>query len=201
VGRIWNRIYIFISILLLIINSINLASSSLEACGYIDKVVDGDTIWIYLDRLDRESFPSLEMDRYKVRFADINAPEIDTPEGMASRDALIDVIARYGNYVCMDIDDLYIYDPYDRLVAVLFVPVNETHLLNINLYMVLNGYAVIKDYRNEFDPTKWSLYVRNMEEDLPSRMDYTYIALIIVILIVIIFIYRGRISFNRSPYI
>jgi hypothetical protein len=33
--------------------------------------------------------------------------------------------------------------------------------MNINFYLVINGYAVIEDYSNEFDPNTWKLYVHD----------------------------------------
>ena len=187
-------IYLLSTILSLIFLSLAIYAMGfeLDACGYIDKVVDGDTIWMTFTELNRSKFPDLDLKSYKIRFADINAPEIDTDAGIRSRDELIKIIGKLGSRICIDIDDDYIHDPYGRIVAVIYIPVNETHYLNLNMYMVENGYAVIKNYRNEFDPYGWSLYVESGGGTSIERGEYTYIALIILILIVLIIMYRRR---------
>ena len=63
--------------------------------------------------------------------------------------------------VYLDIDDLGSpRDPYNRIIAVVYKRYNSTHLLNVNKWLVDNGYANITDYTdNEFDPYTWKLYV------------------------------------------
>ena len=61
----------------------------------------------------------------------------------------------------LDIDDLYVYGKYSRVIAVLYLPINATYLLNINLYLVRKGYARVLDYSNEFNPHTWRLIVVN----------------------------------------
>lgn len=69
------------------------------------------------------------------------------------------MIQRYGPKVYLDVDDIYVMDKYNRVVAVTYARYNSTHLLNINKWLVDNGYAQIADYPNEFNPYSWSLYV------------------------------------------
>jgi len=64
-----------------------------------------------------------------------------------------------GKEVILDIDDLYIYDRYGRVVAVIYLQVEESELMNVNKWLVVNGYAEITDYNNEFNPFTWTLYV------------------------------------------
>ncbi|HWQ16489.1 MAG TPA: thermonuclease family protein, partial [Sulfolobales archaeon] len=64
-----------------------------------------------------------------------------------------------GREVYLDIDDLYVYDRYGRVIAIAYLQINSTHLLNINLWLAMNGYASIIDYTNEFKPHLWSLYI------------------------------------------
>ena len=59
-------------------------------------------------------------------------------------------------------DDLYVMDRYNRLICVVFVDYNSTHVLNVNKWLIENGYAQITDYENEFDPNTWTLYNRKI---------------------------------------
>jgi endonuclease YncB( thermonuclease family) len=65
--------------------------------GSMIKVHDGDTAWIdiLLPQLERyvivQSRPA-DGDDLRTRFARINAPELPTPAGVASRDALINFV-------------------------------------------------------------------------------------------------------------
>jgi hypothetical protein len=43
--------------------------------------------------------------------------------------------------------------------CVTFVLWNMTHFLNVNKYMVVNGFANETDYPNDFSPSEWRLYV------------------------------------------
>ncbi len=107
--------------------------------GIVIKVVDGDTF-------DVEGVG-------RIRLADINTPEIDTEEGKEAKEyvkALCD-----GKKIYLDIDDLYITGKYGRIVAVVFIPYNETHVVNLNQLLLKEGYARAKDYPNEFDPDVW----------------------------------------------
>lgn len=120
-----------------------------EVCGYIDRVVDGDTVWIVVEEVDRE-FPGISVgDLIKVRLADINAPELGTPEGEEASDALYRLVSSLGWDACLDVDDEGVYDPYGRVVAILYL-VSGEELINVNAYMVREGYAVYRDYPNEF---------------------------------------------------
>lgn len=60
--------------------------------------------------------------------------------------------------VYLDIDDIYGTDPYDRLVCVVYVEYNSTHVQNVNKALRVGGYVVIDNYDNEFNPYVWSLY-------------------------------------------
>lgn len=61
-------------------------------------VVDGDTIHI--------SPPVYVQGKYRtvVRLADIDAPDLDPPEGAAARDALIGLLANHSGIIYLDID-------------------------------------------------------------------------------------------------
>ncbi len=58
----------------------------------------------------------------------------------------------------LDVDDLYGSDVYGRVVAVVYVRHNATHLLNVNEALLEAGLAAVADFPNEFDPRTWTLY-------------------------------------------
>jgi len=155
------RLLILIGILLFSTFSltiITLAQQGLEVdCkAIVTKVVDGDTIYVYSE----EGFKAGET--FKVRLADIDAPELNTPEGLAARSALSSLID--GKEVILDVDDLYIYDKYSRVVAVVYLQVEKSKFMNVNYWLVINNYAKISDYDNEFNPFTWTLYLEYAEE-------------------------------------
>ena len=87
----------------------------------------------------------------------------------ASKYYLLDLI--HGKTVYLDIDDKYTYDNYgngDRFVCVVYVSYNSTHYLNVNQKMVVENYAIKKNYDNEFDPYTWSLFYLKPSEPTPS---------------------------------
>lgn len=126
----------------------------IDSCAQIYRVVDGDTF---------DAFPV-----GRVRLADINAPEIDTPEGKAAREALVDLFEKYGPRIYLDVDDVNVMDKYNRIVAVSYLRYNSTHLLNVNEWLLENGHAAVSDYDNEFNPGRWPLYLYHPGD--PCRM-------------------------------
>lgn len=147
----------------------------------VTKVVDGDTIHI--------SPPVFVAGAYRdiIRFADINAPELNTQEGQVAKAALEQQIAQYGSVVYLDIDKARGVDDYGRVVAVVYVRVDDNTLLNLNKWMIDNGYASIDDFAdNDFDPTKWSLTINYpvTSEKIPPAPSQS--------------IYTGFISYNTS---
>jgi hypothetical protein len=61
--------------------------------------------------------------------------------------------------VYIDVDDVYVTGPYGRYICLVYIDYNSTHLLNVNLAMVLNGKATITDYDNQWNPYTWTLHV------------------------------------------
>ncbi len=151
----YRYIAFFLIIITLIItppigNSIITDKDFPEARCYVNEVIDGDTF---------RCAPSITNGTHteaKIRLADVNAPEIDTPEGKVAKRALASLIL--GRIVYLDIDDKHGTDVYGRWVAVAYIRYNDTHILNVNKWLVDNGYAEIIDYDNEFDPANFSLY-------------------------------------------
>lgn len=190
------RIYIvgLAYLILTTLYSISLVYSSPEVCGYIDRIVDGDTIWISVDKTFIDRYMNFTDESLKVRLADIDAPELSTPEGATSRDALLRLINEYGNYACLNVDDEYVYDVYGRIIAILYLRYNETHLLNVNQYLVENEYALYIDYQNEFGLDSFTLYIsKDRELGQPSLPDI-YIIMFIAIIVAIYLVKRRKIS-------
>lgn len=88
----------------------------------------------------------------EIRLADIDAPEYND----ASRNALSAIILN--KQIFLDIDDVYRTDQYGRYVCVCYVKSGDSQYLNVNKYLVLQGYAEIQNYNNEFNPNSWTLY-------------------------------------------
>jgi micrococcal nuclease len=132
----------------------------IDVTAVVKRVVDGDTF---------DAFPV-----GRVRLADIDAPELGTAEGDASRIALERLIL--GKTVYLDVDDLYVVDRYNRVVAIAYIRYNDTHLLNVNKWLVDNGYARVVDYPNEFKPSAWTLYIyfpKEYEAKQPTTITIT----------------------------
>ncbi|AMQ18710.1 thermonuclease family protein [Thermococcus peptonophilus] len=144
-----------VSLVVFILLSLGFVSAyEFQAYGKVTRVVDGDTLWFY------SYYGYRAGESFKVRFADINAPEIYTPEGQESKAALEWLFDNYGHYVYLDVDDVYETDHYGRVVAVVYLPFwYYGYALNVNEWLVESGYASIWDHYNEFNPYTWSLWV------------------------------------------
>ena len=116
-----------------------------DATGTVYYIVDGDTY-------DQSGLS----DGDRVRLADIDCPESYENGYQEAKDYLTLLI--YDKFVYVDIDDIYGTGYYGRWICVVYVRYNSTHVLNVNYAIVLNGFGVIDDYYNEFDPYNWQLY-------------------------------------------
>jgi len=146
------------------LNTIRSNNSSIDYCevyGEIIRVIDGDTVELRVREVYSSKYVYLHNRVLKIRFADINAPELDTHEGVLAKEALINLLNQYGWSSCLNIDDCgEPTDRYGRYIAVVFVKYNSTHWLNVNKWLLDNGYAEIMDFHdNEFNPYSWTLYV------------------------------------------
>ncbi len=124
----------------------------IDETGTVNHIVDGDT------------FDAVPIGR--VRLADIDTAEVGEPGARKSTDYLASLIVN--RLVYLDVDDLNGRDTYDRLVAVVYVRHNNTHLLNVNKAMLQTGLAEIADYPNEFEPSIWTAYVYYPAEVSPT---------------------------------
>jgi len=142
----FSRIIYFCAILMLIISFSSLLKScdcyEIDDSGKVTYIVDGDT-------LDVNTVG-------RIRLADIDTPEIDESGGSEARIYLSSLV--YPLTVYVDIDDVYGTDIYGRIVAVIYIQYNSTHVKNINKAMLVSGHAVIWNFQNEFNPYSWNLY-------------------------------------------
>jgi micrococcal nuclease len=107
--------------------------------GYVKNVVDGDTVDV--------SFNIYGIQR--VRLVGINTPEIDE-EGYEEAKEFLNETCMWEE-VKLDVDDEKQYDPYYRILAVVYV--NDT---NLNERLVREGYAeVMYIPPSEFDSREW----------------------------------------------
>lgn len=116
-----------------------LNTSKFGEAGIAIRIIDGDTIEV--EGIGR------------IRFADINTPEINTEEGKEVKEYVEGLCNQKKVY--LDIDDLYITGKYGRIIAVVYVPYNGTHYVNLNQLLLKEGYAEARDYTNEFNPDDW----------------------------------------------
>ena len=115
----------------------------IDDVGRVYRVIDGDTF---------DCFPC-----GRIRLADVDAPEVGEPGYYEAKNALTSLVL--GKKVYLDVDCVGTMDRYNRLICVVYVRHNRTHLLNVNKWLLDHGYVELKDYDNEFDPLTWSLYV------------------------------------------
>ncbi len=122
----------------------------IDSFAELSYIVDGDTIEV---RILNGKLVGVNT----IRFADIDAPEMSTEEGKKSKEFLASLLnSLKDKNLYIDIDDKYTYDKYNRIIAVVYYKDGNT-LINLNKYLVEQGYAVIRDYDNEFDPSEFEV--------------------------------------------
>jgi len=162
---------------------------SWDALAVVVRVVDGDTFRATITCVSGAFSGRISVGtEYRVRLADINAPELGTVEGERARRALESLIQ--GRTVLLDVDGVDVFDRYGRIIAVAYIEYNETHLLNINKWLVEEGHARVWDHPNEFNPGAWKLHKpreKTVEETEAKGSEDTWIhmALALVATIVI----------------
>jgi len=121
-----------------------------EAFGTVTNVVDGDTIDVLLQVHDDRIYG----DTIRVRLADIDTPEMDTPNGPIAKQYTNQGLQ--SNTVYLDLDDKTGKDSYGRWVAVVYLQKPNGILENFNKILVDAGQACIWDFdNNEFNPADW----------------------------------------------
>ncbi len=150
-----------------------LASQALEVDAYcfVERVVDGDTLWCRIEKLLDTSLGLREGESYRVRLADINAPELrPEPEPGALESTRVLSRLTLGEAVALDIDDVSVTDRYGRLVAIVIAYHNETHGVNVNKLLVAQGLAKVWEHDNEWILEETPLYIPWEElEKSPTR--------------------------------
>lgn len=128
----------------------------IDATTTADRVIDGDT------------FDTTTEGR--IRLADVDAPERGESGYYNAKNLLDEFIS--GKTVYLDIDDIYRTGPYGRLICVVYVDHNSTHLMNVNKALLLEGAVVTDNYHNEFNPYTWALYVQRLQKPYSSPVDH-----------------------------
>jgi len=136
--------------------------------GIANNVIDGDTF----------DMTASNGTQYRIRLADVDAPERYEEGYSESGEYLRDLVS--GESVYLDIDDLYVWDNHgngNRLVAIIYINYNSSYLLNVNEALFQAGHLLKREYDNEFTPYNWSLYVSLQESpEFPS----TIIAVVVI---------------------
>jgi endonuclease YncB( thermonuclease family) len=174
---------------------------SWDALAVVVRVVDGDTFRATITCVSGAFSGRISVGtEYRVRLADVNAPELGTVEGERARRALESLIQ--GRTVMLDVDGVDVFDKYGRIIAVAYIEYNETHLLNINKWLVEEGHARVWDHPNEFNPGTWKLYkprektVEETEakggEDTRIHMALALVATIVIALLALTLLRRSK---------
>jgi endonuclease YncB( thermonuclease family) len=174
---------------------------SWDALAVVVRVVDGDTFRARITCVSGAFSGRISVGtEYRVRLADVNAPELGTVEGERARRTLENLIQ--GRTVMLDVDGVDVFDKYGRIIAVAYIDYNETHLLNINKWLLEEGYAKVWDHPNEFNPGTWKLYkprertVTETEatggEDTQIHMALVLVATIVIALLALTLLRRPK---------
>ena len=98
-----NEIILILILPALLLPSLVLAAPG-EAYGNVTNVVDGDTIYVQIQDYDSR------IGNITVRLADVDSPEMNTPEGLDSRNYTFQVLN--GSFVSLDLDNATGKDRY-----------------------------------------------------------------------------------------
>jgi len=137
--------------------------------------------------LDGDTFDVVSGDR--IRLADVDAPEHYEEGYSGARDFLISLVQNKTVY--LDIDDIHRKDQYDRLVCVVYVDYNSSHVMNVNKALLEEEVAVVKNYTdNEFDPYTWNLYCPG--EIIPELPSFLVLPLFMIVTLLAVILCRRR---------
>jgi endonuclease YncB( thermonuclease family) len=130
----------------------------------------------------------------RVRLADVDTPENGEIGYSEAKDFLTSLV--YQKTVYLDIDDVHRTDPYDRLVCVVYVDYNSTHLKNVNKALLVEGYAQIWEHDNEFNPSTWTLYVP--KNPVPEFPTFIVLPLLVIVTVIGVLVFRRLITKRTS---
>jgi len=131
-----------------------------------------------------------------VRLADVDSPERGQAGFEEATDALTGMIRN--REVFLDVDDKG-STSFGRLICVVYVRHNSTHVLNVNKAMVDRGRAVVDDFtNNEFNPSTWTTYTYHTGHigaaplaEPGSQYVFAVVAVIIAVVVVAGVLYLG----------
>ncbi|UCE28607.1 MAG: thermonuclease family protein [Candidatus Bathyarchaeota archaeon] len=155
-------------------------SGEIDMTDVVSYVVDGDT------------FDVASGDR--IRLADVDTPELGEEGYGEAKDFLISLVL--SKIVYLDIDDVYGTDIYDRLVCVVYVEHNLSHVANVNKALLEEGVAEVDDYPNEFDPNAWELHCPL--EAIPEFPSFLVLPLFMITTLLAATLYRRRQRTQKS---
>jgi endonuclease YncB( thermonuclease family) len=153
--------------LLLAMLSITASAAQDEAYGVVTNVLDGDTFDVTIEKADSRIVSSVE----RIRLADVDSPEMDTPGGPAAKDFTYAVLMN--KRVFLDIDDRSGNgrDPYGRLVCIAYLTGFFGQPLmapSFNQMLVNSGHAKINDFTNNEFSLEESSFEGNIYDESNS---------------------------------
>lgn len=162
--------------------------ADIDATESVSRVIDGDTFDV--------------ASGYRIRLADVDAPERGQPGSVEATAGLTSLIG--GRTVLLDIDDVSRQDRYGRLVSVVYLRYNSTHLINVNKELLEQGLVTVSNFANEFDPTTWTLYSYHLEQSSqqanPSVPWYFFFVIVVVAIVAVgIVVYVVKTGRNAEP--
>jgi endonuclease YncB( thermonuclease family) len=119
----------------------------IDAVVLPERVVDGDTLWVH------SIYGFKAGQSFKVRLADIDTPERGEPGFLGAKNELNILVSNTCLLLAVDEPP---YDLYGRVVAVVYIPISNDRLLNVNYVFVQKGLARYVDYPGSFHPEDFS---------------------------------------------
>ena len=169
----------------LVLGSVLLASIVMASLVPVGLAFEVDTTDSVTRVVDGDTFDTVANGR--VRLADVDAPESDEPGFDEASDALEGMIGNREVY--LDIDDKG-STSFGRLICVVYVRYNSTHVLNVNKAMVDRGRAVVDDFtNNEFNPSTWTTYTYYPGQSGASPLagpGSPYVLVVVAVIIVVV---------------
>ncbi len=138
--------------------------NTLRISGHV-YVVDGDTIYVKPDKNDKGA----RRKKFKIRLYGVDAPEMDTPQGVASRQALMNILSKSHFWTSCHV---ITRDTYGRYVAIcyLLTTANQPNNNNINLIILRAGYAFA--YRRFLTPDNYRDYLDAEQQAQNKRVGF-----------------------------
>ncbi len=130
------------------------ATISIDARGFVSNVVSSNELEITLISVFNNQDLRGAAGKIIVRLADIRVPSPNTTLGREVQSTL-ESMALFSP-VIIDVDGSVKYDD-GSIPGIIYLPLNETHVINLNAWLVSKGYAVPHDDPNQFSPKNWKI--------------------------------------------